>query len=162
MPIFYSKKCDIHISRDDTNNWVKTIPKLDVVYYDPPYNKHPYNIYYFMLDIINDWNLDADIPNTNRGQPKNWKQSNYNSLNKAKDTLVELIHNTNSSYIILSYNNGGIIPLNDLDIILKRFGTVRQIPVVHKTYNRLKGISNYKRQKDKVEIKEYLWILKKF
>ena len=31
----------------DTNKWVKTIPKVDLMYYKPRTNKHPYNIYYF-------------------------------------------------------------------------------------------------------------------
>ena len=48
---------------------------LDIVYYDPPYNKHPYNIYYFLLDIVNNMDLDIEVPDTYRGQPKGWKKS---------------------------------------------------------------------------------------
>ena len=61
----------------DTNEWIKKIPEVDLIYYDPPYNKHPYSIYFFMLDIINDWDLTQSIPNTNRGQPKNWYKCTY-------------------------------------------------------------------------------------
>ena len=49
-PIFHKNNTKIHISQMDTNEWIKRIPELDVVYIDPPYNKHPYSIYYFMLD----------------------------------------------------------------------------------------------------------------
>jgi adenine-specific DNA-methyltransferase len=75
----------------DSNQWVTKIPEVDLMYLDPPYNKHPYSIYYFMLDIINNWDTDVEIPNTNRGQPKNWNKSEYNSINKAIIAFKDLI-----------------------------------------------------------------------
>jgi len=45
--------------------------------------------------------------------------------------------------------------------ILNSFGVVEKIPVEHKTYNRLKGISEYKRKVEKEQIKEYFWLLHK-
>ena len=67
MPILDDNKCNVFISKENTNDWIKNIPKLDIVYYDPPYNKHPYSIYYFLLDIINNWDKSIEIPNTYRG-----------------------------------------------------------------------------------------------
>ena len=158
-PVHYNNHCRVHIDKRDANDWVNTIPKVDVMYYDPPYNKHPYNIFYFLLNEINNWNTKQSIPDTYRGQPLHWKKSAYNSSVHAENSLRDLIENTKSSYILLSYNSGGIIPLQKLDTILKQYGTVRKIPVEHKTYNRLKGISEYKRVKDKEKIKEYFWLL---
>ena len=151
----------VNVSQMDTNEWVKTIPKLDLVYYDPPYNKHPYNIYYFLLDIVNNWDTSIEIPDTYRGQPKNWLKSDYCSRKKAQTAFKDLIENTKSKYILISYNNGGIIPLTELDKILKQYGSVEKIPVTHKTYNKLKGIANYKRKETKKETKEFLWLLEK-
>lgn len=163
-PIFNDNNCSIINTRMDTNEWVKTFSDkpLDIVYYDPPYNKHPYNIYYFMLDIIHDWDKNVDIPDTNRGQPLNWIKSKYNSKIEAKNAMKDLINNTNAKYIILSYNDGGIIPINELDQLLKENTLhVDKKPIIHKTYNRLKGISNYKREKDYQDVKEFLYIIKK-
>ena len=151
----------VFVSKMDTNEWVKAIPELDLVYYDPPYNKHPYNIYYFLLDIVNNWDTSIEIPDTYRGQPKNWLKSDYCSRKKAKLAFTDLIENTKSKYILISYNNGGIIPLTELDKILKQYGSVEKIPVTHKTYNKLKGIANYKRKEIKKETKEFLWLLEK-
>ena len=76
--------------------------------------------------------------------------------------MEELIKHTNARYIILSYNDGGIIPISELDDILKRNSLhVEKKPIVHKTYNRLKGISNYKREKDYQDVKEFLYVIKK-
>lgn len=160
MPILYNNKCKIHISQQNTNEWLREIPEVDVVYYDPPYNKHPYSIYYFLLDIINDWDIETEIPNTLRGQPKNWKQSSYNSITKAEKAFEDLIMHTKSKYIIVSYFNDGIIPLEKMEQILKRKGHVKLIELEHKTYNRLKGMVKYKAKEEKKKIKEFLWVVK--
>jgi adenine-specific DNA-methyltransferase len=161
-PIFEKSKCKTHITQMDATEWAKSLPpnKMDVVYYDPPYNKHPYNIYYFLLDIINDWDKTQEIPDTYRGQPDTRTKSMYNSTVHAKAALTELIENTPSKYIMLSYNDGGIISIQDLDELLAANSkSVKKIPIDHKTYNRLKGISNYKRTAEYKPVKEYLYII---
>ena len=163
-PIFEKSKCKTHITQMDATEWAKSLPqnKLDVVYYDPPYNKHPYNIYYFLLDIINDWDKTQEIPDTYRGQPDTRTKSMYNSTVHAKAALTELIENTPSKYIMLSYNDGGIISIADLDELLAAHSkSVKKIPIDHKTYNRLKGISNYKRTADYKPVKEYLYVIQR-
>lgn len=160
-PILDATPCHTKISQLDANKWVRSIPELDVVYFDPPYNKHPYNIYYFLLDILNDWDKTQEIPDTYRGQPKNWTKSPYNSLVNAKIAMEDLIKETKAKYIVLSYNNCGIIPISELDELLNRHGKLTKHNLEHKTYNRLKGISNYKRQKEYKSTSEVLYVLKK-
>ena len=89
------------------------------------------------------------------------KPSVGNSFTNAKQTLLQLISNTRSKYILLSYNSCGIIPINELDISLQQFGHVRKIPIEHKTYNRLKGMGNYKRKDQKEKNEEFLWLIRK-
>ena len=159
VPIFSPSPCDIHIFKEDSTQWVKNIPPVDIVYLDPPYNQHPYSIYYFLLDIINDWDTSITIPDTYRGQPKNWVKSAYNSFKHAEVAFTELIMNIKSKFIILSYNNKGIIPISNLEKILAKRGKVYTIPVDHKTYNRLKGIASYKRKGEWEDVKEFIWLV---
>jgi adenine-specific DNA methylase len=70
------------------------------------------------------------------------------------------LENTYAKYIIISYNNCGIIPLNELDELLEQFGEVMKIPINHKTYNKLKGLSNYKRTGEYKDVNEFLWVIK--
>lgn len=160
-PILINTGATPIISQMDTNEWINQIEQVDLIYYDPPYNKHPYNIYYFLLDIINDWNMDISIPNTYRGQPKNWIKSPWCSFSKAKDMFDKLIKQTKekTKFLLLSYNNGGIIPIKEIDSLLNKYGSVYKIPVEHKTYNKLKGIAAYKRKKKVSEVKEFLWLV---
>lgn len=163
FPLFSSNNCPVNISQKDVNAWVTDLPVLDLVYYDPPYNKHPYHIYYFLLDLINNWDTTIEIPDTFRGQPKNWQASLYNSQAKAKDTFDSLIKNTRAKYILVSYNNEGIISETDMKKILSKYGEVTENFIEHTTYNRMKGIAEYKKGKDKpqTKIKECLYLLER-
>lgn len=160
-PILLSKGAIAKTYQMDTNDWINQIEKVDLIYYDPPYNKHPYNIYYFLLDIINDWNTNIEIPDTYRGQPKNWKKSPWCSFSKAVDVFEKLIKATKNKtkFLLLSYNNGGIIGIETIDEILKKNGSVYKIPIEHKTYNKFKGIAAYKREKKFENVKEFLWLV---
>lgn len=159
MPLFSDNKCNVVISKNDSNKWVKTLPTVDLMYLDPPYNKHPYSIYYFMLDIINNWKTDAVIPKSNRGQPKNWAKSDYNSFNKAETAFRDLVKNINAKFILLSYNNKGIIPIEHIETILRTRGKLYKFPLTHKTYNKLKGIASYKRESEWSDVKEFMWLV---
>ena len=158
-PIFSPNPCKIKIDKIDSNKWVTKIPEVDLMYLDPPYNKHPYSIYYFMLDIINNWDTNIEIPNTNRGQPKNWTKSDYNSINKAIIAFKDLIQKIKAKFILLSYNNKGIIPIETIETILKSKGKLYIFPLTHKTYNKLKGIANYKRKEEWSDVKEFMWLV---
>ena len=112
-----------------------------------------------MLDIISNWNTQIKIPDTYRGQPKNWEKSAYCSLKKAKETFEDLIKNTKSKFIMISYNSKGIIPLDEMDEILSKKGKVKKIPFEHNTYNRYVGIAKKKREKKEEKIKEFIWLV---
>ena len=159
MPILTSHKANIVISQNDVLKWLDTIPEVDLMYYDPPYNKHPYNIYYFLLDIINNYDTTIEIPDTYRGQPKNWVKSNYCSLKKAKAEFKLLIEKTKAKFILVSYNNKGIIPIKDLDEILMKKGELYKIPFRNGAFNKYLGIAAKKRQKENTKLEEFLWLV---
>ena len=162
-PLFSRNDCTVAVAQKDVNAWIKDLPELDFVYYDPPYNKHPYHIYYFLLDIINTWDTTQDIPPTCRGQPKNWHASLYNSQNKALFAFDTLIKHTRAKYILVSYNNEGIITEQEMHDILSKYGQVTENFIAHSTYNRLKGLAFERKCPDKVAapIKECLYLLQK-
>ena len=112
-----------------------------------------------MLDIINNWKTDAVIPKSNRGQPKNWTKSDYNSFNKAETAFRDLVKNINAKFILLSYNNKGIIPIEHIETILRTRGKLYKFPLTHKTYNKLKGIASYKRESEWSDVKEFMWLV---
>ena len=150
-PVFSDYECEITIHQQDINTLC--IPKVDIAYYDPPYNQHPYGSNYFMLNIINDYD-EPEIQNGVSGIIKDWNRSPYNSKSKAIVALDYLIKNTDAKYIVISYNNEGIIPVDEFSSILKNYGTYE---VKEMEYNTYRGSRNLSGRNNKV--KEMLWVL---
>jgi len=108
VPIFSPTESNVFVFQDDTNKIVSDIVDLDIAYYDPPYNQHPYWSNYFMLNIINEW-VSANIQSGVSWISENWNRSTYNKNKQAQESMKSLIKNTNAKYIVISYNNELII-----------------------------------------------------
>jgi adenine-specific DNA-methyltransferase len=141
----------------DINELIEELPKrMDVVYLDPPYNQHPYGSNYFMLNTILNNEEKTNLSKVS-GIPKDWQKSNYNYKSTALDSMRSLLKGVNASYIILSYNDEGIITKKELIDLFDELGfdwTLREIE-----YQTYRGSRNLKDRKNKVM--EYLWILHK-
>jgi adenine-specific DNA-methyltransferase len=169
IPVFSSINKNITISCQDMNKYVETMTPVDITYYDPPYNKHPYGTFYFMLNEIAEYNTNKILPKHNesiRGQSNDWKRSDYNSFSKAEIAFEKLIENTKSNKIIVSYYNKGIISIDNMKNILEKYGSVEIINFDHKPYHKLIGqgskfISKIETKKNNSKLNEYLFILNK-
>lgn len=137
-----------YVYNQDINELIKELPKnLDLIYYDPPYNEHPYSSNYFMLNII----LKNEKPETVSkisGIPKDWNRSNYNYEKKAIEAMTELIKESmnKTTYILLSYNNEGIISKEKWDGIFSNY-KVEKYEITYGTY---KASRNLKQRSNKV------------
>lgn len=154
-PIFSDIECKVSVSQKDINTLVKEVEDFDLVYYDPPYNQHPYGSNYFMLNILaNKENME--IQNGVSGIVKQWNRSNYNKKVEAIESMDDLINNTKSKYILISYNNEGIIPFETFKQILEKYG---KVSLLEKDYNTYRGCRNLNGRP--IKVKELLWILEK-
>lgn len=154
-PIFSDYDCEYKVFNKDINDLVKELPEIDVAYYDPPYNQHPYGSNYFMLNIV----AKNERPeNTSKisGIPLGWNKSVYNKKQEAEIFLDDLIKNTKAKYIILSYNDEGIISIERINEILSNYGMVS---IMEKEYNTFRGSRNLNNRD--IKVKELLFILKK-
>ena len=163
-PVFCQHECPVKIIRGDINLVVKNIPEVDIAYYDPPYNQHPYGSNYFMLNIINDYD-NPPIQDGVSGIAQNWNRSAYNKRNQAEDAMNKLIEDTKAKYVLISYNNEGIIPIDTFQTILSKYGTVSLRKKTYNTYRGAKNTGNGKKllngQERALTVEEMLWVLKK-
>jgi len=157
LPIFSEDNCQTTILRDDLNHLVKSgsLPEFDLAYYDPPYNQHPYGSNYFMLNIIAN-GKEAKIQNGVSGIIEDWNRSNYNKREQAIVAMDDLIANTPAKYILISYNDEGIIPIQVFKDILNKYGTYE---LMYEKYNTYRGSRNLKDRN--IKVNELLWILNK-
>ncbi len=97
----------------DSLEYARTIPPLDVLYLDPPYNLRQYSAYYFMPNLLCRYahidDLDAwfDAVQYVRGQNMaDDFTSTFCSKTRFLDDLGELIDRTPTRTVVLSYFNG--------------------------------------------------------
>jgi adenine-specific DNA-methyltransferase len=157
LPLLSDFECPVNVYQKDINELIKnsSLPEFDLVYYDPPYNQHPYGSNYFMLNIING-GKPIDIQDGVSGISKDWNKSDYNRARVAEQSMDELIKNTKAKYILISYNNEGIIGVDNFRAILSRYGNVS---LHEQEYNAYRGSRNLN-DRD-IKVNEWLWIVEK-
>lgn len=144
---FFSLQMDANILANDI--------KCDLCYIDPPYNQHPYGSNYFMLNVISDYKRPENISKIS-GITKDWNRSVYNNKKYALQNLLDMVDKLKSKFILISYNNEGIIDINDFKSGLSKIGSLN---IIEQTYNTFKASRNL--QNRKIHVKELLFILKK-
>lgn len=130
--------------------------EIDILYLDPPYNQHPYGSNYFMLNVIAE-NKEPEKMSKVSGIPTNWKKSAYNSKSTAILNMEHLLRVglEKSKYIILSYNNEGIITESEWNILFAPYN-VEKREILYDTF---KGSRNLKDRSNKVL--EIMYIISK-
>lgn len=156
-PIFSDFESEVSVHKQDINTLVRDpkLPEFDLVYYDPPYNQHPYGSNYFMLNIING-GKGQDIQDGVSGISKSWNKSAYNKRNAAEDAMSTLLRDTRAKYIAISYNDEGIIPIDTFKEILSQHG---RWELMEQDYNTYRGSRNLRDRN--IKVKELLWVLEK-
>jgi len=122
--------------KNDANELIKKI-KPDILYLDPPYNTRQYASNYFILELIAEgwFYKEPTIYGVTGMREYDHQKSDYCSKNKALNALEDLILNSaKAQYVLLSYNNEGIIPNEAILDTLNRIGEVEIYKEKHKRY----------------------------
>ena len=147
--IYWDKEYTVY--NEDINELVKHT-KHNVVYLDPPYNHRQYSGNYHILETI----AKYDNPKISW---KTWmrdcsgQKSLYCSRGKVKQTYLELLKSINADYIFLSYNDEGLMSLDDIKEVMSE---VWKYSVFSKKYNRFKADKDENREYKKDYVYEYL------
>ena len=145
----YENDNDHKIFNADVNHIIKEIAP-DILYLDPPYNTRQYSANYHVLETI----ARNDKPQV-KGKTglRDWSEqkSDYSSRSKVKQAFADLIKNAKAKYIFLSYNNEGLMSLNDIKEIM---GSRGKYGYFTQNHNRFKADSNRDYLADKTT--EYL------
>lgn len=155
IPIFSEVECDVEVRKEDLNKLVLLLPEVDIAYFDPPYNQHPYGSNYFMLNLINNGGA-MEIQKGVSGIVENWQRSDYNKTKSAIAAMDQLLEDTKAKFIVISYNSEGIIPIEIFKSLLSKHGDWQ---LYEQEYNTYRGSRNLRNRSIKVQ--ELLWVLQK-
>lgn len=141
------------------NDFVQKI-QGDIVYLDPPYNARQYASNYHVLETMARYDNPVLYGKTGTREYTNQK-SDFCSKVKISNAFAELIKNiveNNAKYIVMSYNNEGILKEDEILEILSKYGEAKKTEI---DYKRFKADKESEKRKYKTNrVKEYVFILK--
>lgn len=140
------------VFKSDANELITRISG-DILYLDPPYNSRQYGANYHILNTIAEYK--PFVPKGKTGL-REYTRSKYCSVSSVKEEFENLIKNANFKYIFLSYNNEGLMSVEDVRGIMRKYG---RYDLAQTDYQRFKADSNrFNKAESTVE---YLHILEK-
>ena len=153
-PIWHETPKNVIVERRDVLDFLDTLPEVDLIYLDPPYNQHPYGSNYFMLNLIATNKKPEQISKVS-GIPENLNRSKYNYKRQIKDTMTRTLElsTRKAKYTLVSYSNEGFISPTEWEEILKPY-TYERIDI---DYNCYRGSRNLQNRPTKVT--EFLFLI---
>ena len=142
---------DHEVFNEDINEVAEKV-KGDILYLDPPYNQRQYATNYHMLETIAKYDNPKIHGKTGLRDYQNQK-SLYCSKSQVKKAFKDLILKAKARYIFLSYNNEGLMTLDDIKEIMGLRGKYGHFT---KEYNRFKADKSENRNYISDKTVEYL------
>lgn len=138
----------------DANELIEEI-ECDVLYLDPPYNHRQYGANYHVLETIASYDNPQLAGVTGM---REYPRSRYCKPKAAREAMEHLIRSARAKHILLSYNDEGLLSLEDVKSILDKRG---ETVTFQTNYNRFKADNGraYKRNST-VEYIHYVRIVK--
>lgn len=133
VPLLSRFEPEVEVHQQDANTLVRDLPRLDLAYFDPPYNQHPYGSNYFMLNLLVDYKRPETISDVS-GIPTNWRRSDYNVRARCMERLEDLVNAMNAPFILISFNNDAFISPDELRGLLQKAGKVQVIEIPYNTF----------------------------
>ncbi len=142
------------VYNEDINSLIKKI-EGDILYLDPPYNSRQYCTNYHVLETIAKY--DSPILKGKTGlRDYQAQKSAFCSKQTVNNALENVIKNAKFKYIFLSYNNEGLLPIDQIKDIMSKYG---KYVVYTKDYKRFKSDKEENRHHKANETVEYLHCL---
>lgn len=136
---------------EDINKLAREI-KGDILYLDPPYNHRQYATNYHLLETIAKYD-NPKIHGKTGLRDYDDQKSLYCSRSKVREAFKDLVLNAKVKYIFLSYNNEGLMSLDDIKEIMSLRG---KYGFFTKNYNRFKADKDNNRNYKANKTTEYL------
>ncbi|MGE0128502.1 MAG: DNA adenine methylase [Blastocatellales bacterium] len=140
--------------RRDANELIEEI-ECDLLYLDPPYNHRQYGANYHVLETIAAYD-DPEL--TGVTGMRDYPRSRYCQPRAAREALEHLITKARAKHILMSYNDEGVLSLDEIHRILSLRGEPKTFS---QAYNRFKADSNREYKRDAtVEYLHYVRVVK--
>ena len=128
----------------------------DVLYIDPPYNGRQYLPNYHVLETAAKYDY-PEVSGITAQRPYENNKSDFCMKSKVAAAFDELIANARFKHIILSYSTDGLMTVEQIEMIMKKYGKPETFQIYWIPYRRYKS----REQGKKEELKEMLVYVEK-
>lgn len=128
----------------------------DILYIDPPYNGRQYLPNYHVLETAAKYDY-PEVRGVTAQRPYENNKSDFCLKTKVINAFDELINNASFKHIILSYSTDGLMSVEDIEHIMKKYGKPDTFKIYWIPYRRYKS----RAQGDKEQLKEMLVYIEK-
>jgi adenine-specific DNA-methyltransferase len=133
VPVFSNFSSDKLIMNGDIRSVASQVEKIDLAYFDPPYNQHPYGSNYFMLNLLVDYVEPSTVSKVS-GIPLDWNRSDLNKKQLAFEALRSSLSSIEARFLLVSYNSEGFITPEEMRKMLDELGTFEEVQLQYNTY----------------------------
>ena len=143
---------DVHCT--DANELIKHI-EGDILYLDPPYNARQYGANYHLLNTIAEYK-----PFSPKGKTglRDYEKSSWCGRKTVLSSFESLIKDARFKYIVLSYNNEGLMSTQDIETTMAKYG---HYEMFSREYQRFRADKEENRNHLANKTVEYLHLLEK-
>lgn len=128
----------------------------DILYVDPPYNGRQYLPNYHVLETAAKYDF-PEVRGITAQRPYENKKSDFCLKTKVVAAFEELVSNAKFKHIILSYSTDGLMSVEDIEHVMKKYGKAETFKIYWIPYRRYKS----RAQGEKEELKEMLVYIEK-
>jgi adenine-specific DNA-methyltransferase len=134
-----AKNLDCRAYQGDINRLIGSLRHYDLLYLDPPYNTRQYSAYYHVPEIIAEgWFEEIPVLRGKTGLVRDeHKKSAWSTRDGCVPALEYLLQHADATHVLLSYNDEGIIPEDEIERVFRSAGvfeTYRRVGRDHKRY----------------------------
>ncbi len=140
-PVLSRFECDVEVLQEDANKAVRLLSNIDLAYFDPPYNQHPYGSNYFMLNLLVRYERPTNISKVS-GIPTDWRRSDYNVRSRCLPRLKDLFYHTDAKFILVSFNDEGFVRPDEMYLMLNDLGSVEVIEIPYIAFRGSRNLQN--------------------
>ena len=154
-PAYFTTNSNKHeVYCEDANMLIKDI-QGDILYLDPPYNSRQYGANYHLLNTIAEYK-----PFEPKGKTglRPYSRSLYCSKRTVSESFESLIRDAEFRFLFLSYNNEGLMSMQDIKSIMSRYG---HYDMVSQEHHRFRADKEENRNHKADRTTEYMHILEK-
>jgi len=157
VPVILESKRKNKAFKEDANILIKKIHS-DILYLDPPYNARQYASNYFLLELIAEGWFNGQKPKIygkTGMRPYESQKSTFCQKNTVLNAFEDLIKHAKTRFILLSYNNEGLMSEDEIVDVLATRGDVQIFKRSHRRYRSIN-----QNESDRKTVFEILYSLK--